>query len=133
MSRLIDADALKRKAQRVATESWKMGLTARIETTLNQFIDWIDNTPTVQPELDCALNEFGDCSYSETGCSDCKIKNKIRTALNVAQPKRWIYHPYYEHCGECAYECPICGMGSDCDYNFCMRCGTKLARAKKDI
>lgn len=50
MSRLIDADALKRKAQRVATESWKMRLTARIETTLNQFIDWIDNAPTVQPE-----------------------------------------------------------------------------------
>ena len=51
MSRLIDADALKRKAQRVATESWKMGLTARIETTLNQFIDWIDSAPTaVEPE-----------------------------------------------------------------------------------
>ena len=50
MSRLIDADALKRKAQRVATEFWKMGLTARIETTLNQFIDWIDNAPTVQLE-----------------------------------------------------------------------------------
>ena len=50
MSRLIDADALKRKAQRVATEFWKMGLTARIETTLNQFIDWIDNAPTVQQE-----------------------------------------------------------------------------------
>lgn len=46
MSRLIDADALKRKAQGVATESWKMGLTARIETTLNQFIDWIDSAPT---------------------------------------------------------------------------------------
>ena len=87
MGRLIDADVLKRKAQRVATESWKMRLTARIETTLNQFIDWIDNAPTVQPELDCALKEFGDCSYSETGCSDCKIKNKIRTALNVAQPE----------------------------------------------
>lgn len=86
MSRLIDADALKRKAQKVATESWKMGLTARIETTLNQFIDWIDNAPTVQPE-DCVLKEFGDCSYSETGCSDCKIKNRIRTALNVAQPE----------------------------------------------
>ena len=85
--RIIDADALKRKVQRVATESWKMRLTARIETTLNQFIDWIDNAPTVQPEPDCALKEFGDCSYSETGCSDCKIKNRIRTALNVAQPE----------------------------------------------
>lgn len=106
MSRLIDADSLKRKAQRVATESWKMWLTARIETTLNQFIDWIDNAPTVQPELDCTLKEFGDCSYSETGCSDCKIKNRIRTVLNVAQPeiirKPVIgYEGYYEvdNCG----------------------------------
>lgn len=45
----------------------------------------IKGLPAVQP--DCALKEFGDCSYSETGCSDCKIKNRIRTALNVAQPE----------------------------------------------
>lgn len=56
-----------------------------------------------------------------------------RTAVDSnGQIKRWVYHPYWEHCGECAYECPVCGMGSDCDYNFCMRCGTKLARAKED-
>lgn len=48
--RAIDGDALKRKAQKVATEAWKMKLTAKIETTLNQFIDWIDKQPTVQPE-----------------------------------------------------------------------------------
>ena len=48
--RAIDGDALKRKTQKVATEAWKMRLTAKIETTLNQFIDWIDEQPTVQPE-----------------------------------------------------------------------------------
>ena len=48
--RLIDADKLKRKAQKVGTEAWKMNLTAKIETTLNQFIDWIDELPTIQPE-----------------------------------------------------------------------------------
>ena len=48
--RAIDGDALKRKAQKVATEAWKMKLTAKIETTLNQFIDWIDKQPTVQSE-----------------------------------------------------------------------------------
>lgn len=48
--RLIDADALKRKAQKVATESWKMRITARVETVLNQFIDWIDNAPSIQSE-----------------------------------------------------------------------------------
>lgn len=48
--RLIDADPLKRKAQKVATEAWKMKLTAKIETTLNQFIDWIDQAKTIEPE-----------------------------------------------------------------------------------
>ena len=47
MARYIDADVLKRKAQKAATEAWKMKLTAKIETTLNQFIDWIDEMPTV--------------------------------------------------------------------------------------
>ena len=56
-----------------------------------------------------------------------------RTAVDGnGQIKRWVYHPEWEEDGSCAYECPICGMGSDCDYNFCMRCGTKLARAKED-
>lgn len=43
--RLIDGDALKRKAQKVATESWKMRIRSSVETTLNQFIDWIDTAP----------------------------------------------------------------------------------------
>lgn len=34
---------------------------------------------------DCILTEFGECTYRETGCSDCKIKAKIRTALSAQQ------------------------------------------------
>lgn len=45
--RLIDGDALKRKAQKAATESWKMKITASVETILNQFIDWIEEAPTI--------------------------------------------------------------------------------------
>lgn len=45
--RLIDADTLKRKAQKVATEAWKMRLKSSVETILNQFIDWIEGAPTV--------------------------------------------------------------------------------------
>ena len=48
--RLIDADNLKQRAQKVATEAWKMNLTARVETILNQFIDWIDEADTVEQE-----------------------------------------------------------------------------------
>ncbi len=31
--------------------------------------------------VNCMMTEFGKCSYNETGCSDCKIKEKIRKAL----------------------------------------------------
>jgi len=48
--RAIDGDALKRRAQKVATESWKMKIEAKVETVLNQFIDWIDEAPTIQTE-----------------------------------------------------------------------------------
>lgn len=45
--RLGDLDKLKRKAQKVSTEAWKMKLTAKVETTMNQFIDWLDNAETI--------------------------------------------------------------------------------------
>ena len=48
--RPIDGDALKRRAKKVATESWKMKIEAKVETVLNQFIDWINEAPTIQPE-----------------------------------------------------------------------------------
>jgi len=49
--RLIDADALKRKVQKVATKAWKMSITESAETVLlKQFIDWIDAAPTIEPK-----------------------------------------------------------------------------------
>lgn len=55
--RLIDADKLKRKVQRIATEAWKMKLTASIETTLNQFIDYVDKAPSIN------IVRCGECKY----------------------------------------------------------------------
>ena len=46
-----------------------------------------------------------------------------------AEPVRkahWIYHPDWEEDGECCYECSECGMGSEVDYDFCMKCGSKM-------
>jgi len=48
--RPVDGDALKRRAQKVATEAWKMKIKAEVETILNQFIDWINEAPTIQAE-----------------------------------------------------------------------------------
>lgn len=38
---------------------------------------------------DCAVKHLtGFCSYNETGCSDCKGKMMIKTALEKAEPKK---------------------------------------------
>lgn len=44
------------------------------------------------------------------------------------EPKtgHWIYDRTRDWDGECKYECSECGMGSDVDYDYCMRCGAKM-------
>ena len=66
--RAIDGDRLKRKAQKVATEAWKMKIEAKVETVLNQFIDWIDEAPTIEPER--KRGEWIPCGGSFR-CSEC--------------------------------------------------------------
>lgn len=40
---------------------------------------------------DCILEQFGECSYIETGCGDCKVKRRISEALELKSRKgRWI-------------------------------------------
>lgn len=40
---------------------------------------------TAEP-FNCSLEEFGECSYRETGCSDCEVKEKVRNAIDKAEP-----------------------------------------------
>lgn len=87
--RLIDADALKRRAQKVATESWKTRLTANVETVLNQFIDWIDQADTAEPERH---GRWIEKRYSYV-CSCCGEPCKD---LVLGKP-RWNFCPW---CGE---------------------------------
>lgn len=62
MNKLIDADKLIRKAQRVAVEAWKMKMTASIETILNQFIDWIKEAPAIDA---VEVVRCKDCLYKD--------------------------------------------------------------------
>ena len=62
--RTIDADVLKRKVQRLATEAWKMQVKASVDTILNQFIDYIDHAPTVDTVL---VVRCKDCKHRPTG------------------------------------------------------------------
>lgn len=67
-----------------------------------------------QPDTDCALKEFGNCSYSETGCSDCKVKMKIRNALS-AQPEI----VKCRDCKECWYSGTATIMEKVCEIYKC--------------
>ena len=68
MTRYIDADALKRKAQKVATEAWKMRLKSSVETILNQFIDWIEGMPTID-------------AVEVVRCGDCRLHGTYRCPM----------------------------------------------------
>ena len=82
--RLIDGDALKRKMQKVATEAWKMKLTASVETVMNQFIDYINEAPTIEPKQGewigdkCSIcgNERAWYGCNPPYCPDCGAKMK---------------------------------------------------------
>lgn len=56
--------------------------------------DLIDNAPTVEVpenEVNCVLTMFGKCSYNETGCGDCEIKDKIFKALKEKRAQgEWV-------------------------------------------
>lgn len=93
--RLIDGDALKRKAQKVATESWKMRIRASVETTLNQFIDWIDEAPTADavPVVHgrWITHELQINGYAHATC-EC-------TACGASRPTTLFPMKYCPHCG----------------------------------
>lgn len=95
--RLIDADSLKRRTQRVATQAWKMNIHARVETVLNQFIDFINEAPTV----------------------DVAPVRHARWLVN--EKMRWIV------CSACGTNVPIVtGCCMDANINYCPHCGAKM-------
>lgn len=49
-------------------------------------------------------------------------------SVKPQEPKtgHWIYDRTRDWDGECKYECSECGMGSDVDYDYCMRCGARM-------
>ena len=96
--RLIDADVLKRRAQKAAIESWKMKIEAKVETVLNQFIDWIDEAPTIQAEshwIPCSerlpeeeRREYWICTDTGYQC-ECRWTNVNHFWTNLTTSWHW--------------------------------------------
>ena len=82
-------------------------------------------------EANCVLTIFGKCSYNETGCSDCEIKEKIRKALeNEPKKGKWIKNPDCFICSVCngGYKCQPTLMGNPL-FEFCPMCGADMREA----
>lgn len=124
MTRLIDADELRAKYQAILDRGDMF--------CEYDIIGMVDNAPTVEvPEnaVNCVLTMFGKCSYNKTGCSDCKLKEKIRKALKNERPHgEWIYKEFDAESGiSRSYWCSNCGEPRSqwCD-DFCQRCGADM-------
>ena len=83
----------------------------------------IDNAEAVEvPEdtVNCVLTMFGKCSYNETGCSDCEVKDKIRKALNARPQGEWIR-------AKGGYvRCNLCHKAGCFGYHYCPNCGADM-------
>ena len=76
-------------------------------------------------------------TYNEWGIiikESVDIKNvRQLPSVNLQEPKmgHWIYDRTRDWDGECKYECSECGMGSDVDYAYCMRCGARMVEPQE--
>ena len=52
-------------------------------------------------------------------------------SVNPQKTGHWIYDRTRDWDGECKYECSECGMGSDVDYAYCMRCGARMVEPQE--
>lgn len=136
--RLIDADALKEQFKDKSLEDF----------TYLHFIEAIDNSPTIESQpSSCILMEFGECSYKETGCSDCKIKSDLRymchssawqelQALRQFKEKhekkgKWIecnplVKEKYMLDGNEYFKCSECCYCVKKKHSFCPECGAEM-------
>lgn len=124
-------DLISRSALKKAIEEVEDNYDGYEPNDLGKFIskvdELIDNAPTVEipeNEVNCVLTMFGKCSYNETGCSDCEIKDKIRKALNERPHNKWQPLPLKTLNGDdiVAYESSFCKAVADKKYQHCPKC-----------
>ena len=84
-----------------------------------QAIDAVKSRKTAEP-----CKEGKTRNWTVYLCID--VLEKLPSAQSQRKKGKWIYHSNWEADGECGYECSECGMGSDVDYGYCMRCGARM-------
>ena len=82
------------------------------------------------------ISELNAISFYEAQEDSKECYYAIRQAIKDLSPVKpqtghWIYDRTRDWDGECKYECSECGMGSDVDYAYCMRCGARMVKPQK--
>ena len=105
----INREKLLRRCQKLATEYWKLKVTASAESIMNQFIDFVKEAPTA----DVVPVRHGKW---------CK-KNYWSTGIGMGES-----YGYWYSCSECGEQ--VKGGYDRCGVNFCPSCGADM-RSKK--
>ena len=107
-------------------EAWEPAITPEAFEALQTAIESFEHIG------DCVLKQFGECSYTETGCSDCKVKRRISEALKRSEKRRPAMNRLDEAIASIAYisdalmayrnivetgrDCNQCGAKETCGY-----------------
>lgn len=114
------------------------------QAKFSRIMQYIKKCPSVELKIygnehDCIMTLFGECSYSETGCGDCAVVEKVRDALKDEYPPiepklpkgEWVRAT--NPIGETIVVCSHCGKIRQQGYDdFCGACGTDM-RGDKDV
>ena len=117
--RLIDADKLKRRVQSVATEAWKLKLEAKVETTLNQFLDYVEQSPTIDAVEVVHGEWIAVSSYDAFGGSE----------------ELWNAHgnpTAFHYCSNCKAQSYVNEFGEELLTDYCPNCGAKMDGERKE-
>ena len=83
-------------------------------------------------EHNCMMTIFGECSYSETGCGDCAVVEKVRKALYADRPQGEWVNVKISISDDSSAECSLCGAVVHNNFsnviNFCPNCGAKMSK-----
>ena len=90
---LIDRVALKRRVQKVATEAWKMKMTAQVETVMNQFLDFLEQAPAIEAvpmrRTKPVVASSRDCNWYQCGNCETPIDQGDRYCRGCGAEVEW--------------------------------------------
>ena len=117
------------EVQKLRNEMWELNQICRDYTSLGTVEEF---KALKEIDYDCSIKHLtGECSYNETGCSDCIGREKIRKALEkqiAKKPvKRSFIVPY-----EGINVCPSCKEPLPSSKEHHCKCGQKLDLVNED-